>query len=220
MGTLLPNLGIINYTTSGVLSPILKDPELRSIGIGTRIFFGGAEGYVAFEGTQTVFNHQIMENGDDWYAGVTLSVIGDMKKMSQRFIRGAVFDGYGSSMYVGIGIPIPVLDDDLMAQLSVPDERLYTRIVDFSVPSRSRPVLETVSYAQLRSGEVELNGKKVKTAPLSSYNMAREIAGLLKDQIAKGEFLLTEPVEFFDKTRTFKPLDIKPVSEVTPSKEV
>jgi len=213
MGTLLPNLGNVTYTTSGVLSPLLKDPELRTIGIGTRIFLGGAQGYVAFEGTQATFNHQILENGDDWYAGVPLCVIGDMKKMSPRYIRGAVFDGYGTSMYVGIGIPIPVLDEDLMARLAVTDERLYTRIFDFDVPSRSRPALRVVSYAELRSGEIELSGKKTKTAPLSSFSMAREIALLLKEQVQKGEFLLSEPVEFFEKGKRFKPLDITSVKE-------
>lgn len=210
MGTLLPNMGNITYSTSGALSPLLKDPELRTIGIGTRIFLGGAQGYIAFEGTQAVFNHQTLDNGGDWYAGVTLSVIGDLKKMDSRFIRAAVYDGYGVSMFVGIGIPIPVLDEDLFAQLTTPNDKLYTRVFDYSVPSRSRPALKLLSYEELRSGSVEIDGKPIKTAPLSSYSVAREIAGLLKRQVESGEFLLVEPSEYFEKGKPFKPLNITP----------
>ena len=42
MGTLLPNYGNITYSTSGELSPLLNDPYMRTIGVRTRIFLGGA----------------------------------------------------------------------------------------------------------------------------------------------------------------------------------
>ena len=41
-----------NLFNLGQLSPLLNDPEYRTIGIGTRVFIGGAQGYVAWEGTQ------------------------------------------------------------------------------------------------------------------------------------------------------------------------
>jgi len=43
MGTLLPRCANVTYATAGELSPLLKDPELRTVGIGTRIFFGGTQ---------------------------------------------------------------------------------------------------------------------------------------------------------------------------------
>ena len=52
MGTLLPKMKNASYSTSGELSPLLNDPECRTIGLGTRIFLAGAEGYVAWNGTQ------------------------------------------------------------------------------------------------------------------------------------------------------------------------
>ncbi len=209
MGTLLPKKRNVTYSTSGVLSPLLKDPELRATGIGTRIFLGGAQGYVAFEGTQTVFNHQELESGGDWYGGVTLAVVGDMKKMSTKYIRAAVFEGYGCSMFVGIGIPYPVLDEDFLRQLAKPDEELFTRVFDYSVPSRSRPALRAVSYAELRSGEIDLGGKKARTAPLSSLRIAREIAEELKAQVQSGAFLLSEPVQYFERGKVNMTLNIK-----------
>lgn len=52
LGPLQPRLGNAVYSNSGALSPLLNDPTLQVIGIGTRIFLGGGVGYVAWEGTQ------------------------------------------------------------------------------------------------------------------------------------------------------------------------
>ncbi|MCM8901286.1 homocysteine biosynthesis protein [Caldicoprobacter algeriensis] len=206
MGTLLPQYGNVTYCTSGELSPLLNDPELRTIGIGTRIFIGGAQGYVAWEGTQFVRNKEVIRDGVIQYSGVTLAVVGDMKQMSSRFIRAASYEKYGTTLFVGIGIPIPVLDEDMAKFLAVRNRDIYTQVVDYSVPSRSRPVLRKVSYEELRSGTIELNGKKVPTAPLSSLRKAREIAQVLKEMMLKGEFLLQEPIQKLPEDRRFNPL--------------
>ena len=204
MGTLLPRCGNVTYSTSGELSPLLKDPKLRAIGMGTRIFLGGAQGYVAWEGTQFKRAHAEYEGGVS-NAGATLALIGDMKQMSTRYVRGATMRGYGSTLYLGVGIPVPVLDEDLLYDLSRPNEELYTEVYDYSTGERSRPMIRPVSYAELRSGRVELNGRSVVAAPLSSLAMAREIAALLKQSIAAGQFLLQEPVVMFPEDRKFKP---------------
>ncbi len=206
MGTLLPQCGNVTYSTSGELSPLLNDPELRTIGIGTRIFLGGAQGYIAWEGTQFVLNKEKIDEDTTMYSGATLAVIGDLKEMSSRYLRAASFQRYGTTMFVGIGIPIPVLDEEMMEFLSVTNRDIYTNVVDYSVPRRSKPTLRKVNYQELRSGSIELNGKKVHTAPLSSLNRAREIANLLKESIEKGEFLLQQPIHPMPKDRKFNPL--------------
>ncbi len=193
MGILLPEYGNITYSTSGEYSPLLKNPQLRGIGIGTKIFLGGGEGYIAWQGTQAINNIQKYEDGETRYAGYTLALVGDLKGMSPEFLRGAVFERYGVSMYLGVGIPVPVLDEDLTAELCVPDEKLFTHVFDYGVPSRNRPPLKRVSYAELRSGEVEFNGKKISTAPLSSLYKAKIIAGLLKERILNGQFEMQAP---------------------------
>ena len=207
MGTLLPNYANMTYSTAGELSPLLKDPKLRTIGIGTKIFFGGSTGYVAWQGTQCVQDHTHYEDGED-YNGATLALVGDMKQMSPRYVRGATMQGYGVTIYLGVGIPIPVLDEDLMYDLSRPNEELWTNLKDYSLGRRARPNLARYNYAQLRSGSVEFNGRKVKTSPMSSLAMAREIAGLLKDNIAAGEFTLQQPIAQFPKTE-FKPMAMR-----------
>jgi uncharacterized protein (DUF39 family) len=209
MGTLLPNYGNVTYSTSGQLSPLLNDPMYRTIGIGTRVFIGGAQGYVAWEGTQHNPCQNRGENKVPIGSAGTLSLVGDIKQMDTRFIRAAVYEKYGVSLLVGIGIPIPVLDEEMLMYTAVKDSEIFTNIYDYSVPSRSRPVLRTVSYAELRSGSIELNGKTVSTAPMSSLKKAREIAELLKQQIKKGEFLLTQPVESIYKENKLNKLDVR-----------
>jgi uncharacterized protein (DUF39 family) len=192
MGTLLPEFGNVTYSTSGELSPLLNDPEYRTIGIGTRVFIGGAQGYVAWEGTQHDPNQERLENGVPVGGAGTLALIGDAKKMSSRYIKAAIYEKYGVSMFVGVGIPIPILDEDILLKTTVRNRDIHTLLVD---KSGKEDLNIRLNYEQLRSGVVEIRGKKVPTAPLSSLKFAREIATELKSLIQKGEFILTEPVE-------------------------
>ncbi len=206
MGTLLPQYGNVTYCTSGELSPLLNDPMFRTIGIGTRIFLGGARGYVAWEGTQFIRNREVIRDGVVQYSGATLAVIGDMRDMDSRFVRAASFEKYGTTLFVGIGIPIPVLDEDMAGFLSVRNRDIYTQVVDYGVPERSKPVLRKVSYQELRSGSIELNGRKVLTAPLTSLRKSREIAQLLKDMISQKKFFLQEPIQKLPEEGRYNPL--------------
>ncbi|MBP2644645.1 MAG: hypothetical protein H6Q75_85 [Firmicutes bacterium] len=194
MGTLLPKFGNVTYSTAGQLSPLLNDPYLRTIGLGTRIFLAGTEGYVAWNGTQFNPSKPRNEKGVPLGAAATLSLVGNLKNMSTDYLKAAVFKNYGVSLFVGIGIPIPLLDEEITQFTAVRDQDIQTSVYDYGVPDRSRPALKTVSYAELKSGMIELNGKKVRTAPMSSLYKARAIANQLKSWIQKGSFLLTEPV--------------------------
>ena len=194
MGTLLPQCSNVTYSTSGELSPLFNDPLYRTIGIGTRVFVGGAQGYVAWEGTQNNPGQQRGENGVPLSPAGTLSIIGDAKEMDTRFIKAAVFEKYGVSLFVGIGIPIPILDEDMLMHTAVKNSEIFTNIIDYSVFSGPRPILRKVSYEELRSGSVELNGRVVPTAPMSSLKKAREIADILKRQITEGQFFVSQPV--------------------------
>ncbi len=160
MGNLLPNFGNATYSNAGQLSPLLKDPKLRTIGIGTRIFLGGGVGYVSWEGTQYKTTVQT-KNGVPVGAARSLAVTGDLRGMSTEYIRALNFHGYGVTLGVGIGVPIPILDEDMMRSAALKDEQLFTPLFDYSVQSRNRKPLGEFSYAQLRSGAIELMGKRV-----------------------------------------------------------
>lgn len=207
MGTLLPALGNATFSTSGELSPLLNDPELRTIGIGTRIFFGGTTGYVAWHGTQFNTGKPLNKHGVPVGNSATLALIGDAKQMSTRFIRAAYFEKYGVSIFVGVGIPIPVIDEDMARRVMIRNSQIETNICDYGLPGHD--IIGRADYKSLFSGEITLNGKKIRTAPLSSVRVAREIAQLLTEEIKAGRFLLTEPVERFRKTAGLNSLEIR-----------
>jgi len=206
MGTLLPNYGNATYTTSGELSPLLCDPHYRTIGVGTRIFLGGGVGYVAREGTQHNPAQRRDENGVPLTNAGTIAVIGDLRGMNRKYLRAAIFHNYGTSLYVGLGIPIPLLDEEIVRTVVLCNEELKATVYDYGVQQRARPALGVVSYAELRSGKIELNGKVIPTAPLSSLEKARSIATELKEWIINGQFYLTEPVASLPWRDGVKPL--------------
>ncbi|HHY23693.1 MAG TPA: hypothetical protein GX527_05570, partial [Clostridiaceae bacterium] len=209
MGTLLPRCSNITYSTSGQLSPLINDPLYRTIGIGTRVFIGGAQGYVAWEGTQHNPEQERGNNGVPLGGAGTLALIGDIKQMDTRFIRAAIFQQYGVTMFIGVGIPIPILDEDMVEKTAVRNKDIFTNVFDYSVSSGPRPALKKVSYEELMSGTIQLNGKTVPTAPLSSIRKAREIAELLKQSIINKEFVMTEPVASLPKTNVVNKLEIR-----------
>lgn len=195
MGVLKPNLGNANYSSAGQLSPLFNDPYLKTIGIGSRIFLGGGIGYVAWHGTQHNPCAERGENGTPRAPAATLALIGDLKQMQSRWLRGLSYLGYGVTLQVGLGIPIPILNEEIMRYCAVKDEDLYAPVIDYdrAYPYREGGNLGQVSYAQLRSGSIVVKGKEVPTASLSSYAGAREIAVMLKEWIATGQFYLTCP---------------------------
>ena len=211
MGTLLPKLGNANYCSAGQLSPLLNDPLYRTIGIGTKIFLGGGTGYIAWWGTQHNPSVKRSDNKTPLMPAGTAAVIGDLKQMSVKWLKGASFLGYGVTLSVGIGVPIPILDEEMAKFTSVSDDELSATIVDYSkaYPEGIAESLGRATYAELKSGKITVSGKQVKTAGISSYYKAKEIAKELKSWIKKGDFLLTEKVGDFpaaDSGYKFKPL--------------
>ena len=197
MGPLRPNMGNINYATAGKISPLLNDPLFRTIGLGTRIFLGGGTGYVIGAGTQHVPNPKRTDRGLPLGGSGTLMLKGNLKHMQARYLRGISMLGYGCTLSVGVGIPIPILNEDMAWFTGVDDSDILMPIKDYGhdYPNGIPRVLAHVPFGELRSGEVELMGRKVKTVPMTSYSMSLEIADTLKQWIQNGTFLLTEPVE-------------------------
>ncbi len=197
MGTLKPRMANANYCTSGQLSPLFNDPEYKTMGIGTRIFLGGGTGYIVGPGTQHNPQVERTEKGMPRTPAGTLMVTGDLKQMSPRWLVGVSILGYGCSLAVGLGVPIPVLNEDIAGQAGTGDDEIITQVVDYGAayPKGKAESIKEVTYAELKTGEIEIGGKRVKTAPLSSYVRAREIAETLKKWIDDGRFLLGQPQE-------------------------
>ncbi|OWY69989.1 hypothetical protein B7486_18735 [cyanobacterium TDX16] len=207
LGPLQPRLGNAVYSNPGAISPLFNDPDLQLIGIGTRIFLGGGIGYIAWEGTQHFPLQKRLPNQTPIGPAATLALIGDAKQMNPRWVRGCYFKSYGPSLMLGVGVPLPVLTETVVANCAVQDRDLVAPIVDFSIPRRVRPTFGLVSYAQLKSGRMAIDGKSVRVAPLASIALSRQVARELKQLIEAGTFTLTEPVAPIPKERSFLPQD-------------
>jgi uncharacterized protein (DUF39 family)/CBS domain-containing protein len=178
------------------LNPLTNDPDYETIGLGTRIFLGGGQGYVIGEGTQHNPKNRLG----------TISVRGDAKKMSPEFIRGASFTNYGTSLYVGIGIPIPLLNEGMAEKASIRDEEVVTDIVDYGIPRRDKGAIRDTNYKELKSGRVDINGRDVKVTSLSSLKTAHKITETLKSWIEDASFYLSQHVEKLPTDTVFKPM--------------
>ena len=195
MGTLKPQGANANYCSAGQLSPLFNDPYYKTIGLGTRVFLGGGEGYVTWSGTQHKPAVKRNEKGIPVSPAGTLWVMGDLKKMSPQWLVGVSLQGYGCSLAVGLGIPIPILNEEIAGHTGISDEDIVTQIIDYGhdYPNGISKSYGQVSYAELKSGFIKLNGQEVPTVPLSSLVKAREIAEILKKKISQGKFNLGEP---------------------------
>jgi uncharacterized protein (DUF39 family) len=208
MGRLEPNAKNANYCSAGQLSPLLNDPYYETIGVGTRVWLAGAHGHVYAEGTQHAGGCERTPGGVPTGGAGTLALTADMKQMNQEFVRGVSFPGYGVSLALGVGIPIPILNEQVLKYTCVRDRDILAPVVDYSsdYPQNTGKILCKVNYEQLRSGRIQVNGKNVEVGSLSSYNKALEIAHLLADEIRRGDFQIAEPIAALPKDKTNKPL--------------
>jgi len=218
MGVLQQKMGNANYCSAGQLSPLLNDPLYKTVGIGTRIFLGGGVGYVVGSGTQHNPAVKRTEKGVPKMGAGTLAVKGDLKMMSPKWLRGTSFTGYGVTLTVGIGVPIPILNEEILQHTAVRDEEIWAQVVDYSeaYPQLIPGSLGEVNYGQLKSGKITVQGKEVPTSGLSSYARAKEISQILKNWIKTGKFFLAEVAELLpsaDSGIVFKPLKERSIKQ-------
>ncbi len=192
--TITTELLLENLNQAIMLNP--NDPHFRMIGGGVPAFLGGAPGMVVGEGTQ----HSPAGGFG------TLMVTADMKQMSNDYLRAATMAGYGVTLYMGLGIPIPILDIEAVRATAIRDEDIIVDVIDYGIPTRSRPSLRKVSYAELKSGVVDLNGEEVRTSSLSSFRKAREIAGVVKSWVEQGILTPVQPARPIDPLKSAMPL--------------
>ncbi len=211
LGVLEPRRGNATYCSAGQLSPLLNDPFYETIGVGTRIWLAGAQGHVYAEGTQHAGACDRTPGGVPKEGAGTLALTADMKQMRPEFVRGVSLRGYGVSLALGVGVPIPILNEKILQRTCVRDRDILAPVIDYGTdyPQKTGRVICHVNYEQLRTGEIEIDGRPIAVASLSSYHMALKIANLLADEIRRGEFLISRPIQPLPKDTTMKPLVIR-----------
>lgn len=207
MGTLIGHLENSTYNSSSYLNPLVNDPYCKTIGIGSKIWVGGATGFILGHGS----NHNPLQKRNEFGIpigpGITLSALADIESMDPKWVRGGFIKSFGPVLYIGIGIPIPILNDEIAEHFSITDENIHTTIVDFSIPRRTKPTFGQCTYAELRTSTVAINKKPTLSAPLSSMAWAIEISKILKDSIVSKNFFLSEPIAQLSMDVTLKKLD-------------
>ncbi|MBN1696310.1 MAG: homocysteine biosynthesis protein [Spirochaetales bacterium] len=211
LGYLKPQMKNLTYCSAGQLSPLLNDPLYRTIGVGTAVWLAGSYGHVYGEGTQ---HCSIVERGPNdvpMEGAGTLALTGNMKEMKPEFVRGVSLKGYGVSLALGVGVPIPILDSRILKWTTVRDRDIYGPVVDYSddYPQCSGNIVCRLSYEELRNGEVTIQGKTVEVSSMSSYAKALEIAELLKDEIKRGDFQISKPIRRLPVNQSIKQLQIR-----------
>jgi uncharacterized protein (DUF39 family) len=211
LGLLRPNMQSVGYSSAGQLSPLLNDPYYETIGIGTRVWLAGVQGHVYAEGTQHAPTCDRGPDGVPREGAGTLALTADMKEMKPAFVRGVSLIGYGVSLALGVGIPIPILNPQILRYTTVRDRDIQAPVIDYSheYPQRSGKVLGHVTYEQLKRGEATIAGRQVEVGSLSSYPKALEIAHLLADEIRRGEFFLARPMRALPREQKMRSLEIR-----------
>jgi uncharacterized protein (DUF39 family) len=211
LGMLKPGMQNLTYSSAGQLSPLLNDPLYETIGVGTPVWLAGAHGIVTSEGTQHAPTCDRGPNDVPTEGAGTLALTGDMKHMRPEYVRAVSLRGYGVSLALGVGIPIPILTPEILKRTTVRDSEILASVIDYSsdYPERTGGALCKLSYAELRSGEVTVLGKKVAVGSMSSYAKALEISELLADEIRRGEFLLARPSRRLPVEGAFRSLEIR-----------
>ncbi|MCL2791469.1 MAG: homocysteine biosynthesis protein [Spirochaetaceae bacterium] len=212
LGILKPKMQNLTFCSAGQLSPLLNDPFYETIGIGTSVWLAGSRGLVYAEGTQHSPTCQRGENGVPIEGAGTLALTADMKKMKKEFVRGASLKGYGVSLSVGVGIPIPILNENILKYVTVKNRDIEACVIDYShdYQHKTGKIITKVNYEQLiMQDDINILGKKVEISSLSSYNKALEITEILKDEIKRGDFLISKPSSSLPKNQSVRGLQIK-----------
>jgi uncharacterized protein (DUF39 family) len=211
LGKLEPHARNANYCSAGQLSPLLNDPLYETIGVGTRVWLAGAHGHVYAEGTQHAGGTRRNELDIPMGGAGTLALTADMKQMRPEFVRGVSLRGYGVSLALGIGIPIPILSPSILKRTCIRDRDIQAPVVDYSrdYAENTGRVLAHVTYEQLRSGTITVQGRPVAVGSLSSYHKALEVAHLLADEIRRGDFPLSAPIAPLPRDSMMKPLAVR-----------
>ncbi|MBP2030776.1 putative methanogenesis marker 16 metalloprotein [Methanohalophilus levihalophilus] len=119
----------------GEISPVKNDPLLHGIGIGTRILFNGAEGFVLGSGTRSSPQKP------------NLIAMADMHSMVPEYMGGFITSA-GPECIASWAVAIPVVDDSVFEAITQTDSNTPMPVMD----ADRRVQVATTSYADAWSG--------------------------------------------------------------------
>ncbi|MFA5312181.1 MAG: methanogenesis marker 16 metalloprotein [Methanomassiliicoccales archaeon] len=126
-----PDYGGLTFSGCGHFNPIQNDPQLRCIGIGTRLLFNGGEGFVTGAGTRSSPDSP------------NLMTVAEMKGMDPS-LMGGFQTSEGPECIASYAVPIPILDEMVLENVMTRDDRIPLSVVDV----RDRSKLAETDYGQ------------------------------------------------------------------------
>lgn len=180
MGVLLPSYGNLYYSGSGENSPLLNSKFIKTLKVGTPVFFGGTKGYISDVGDE---NHKV------------LSLRGNLREMKGKYLRAGGFGNAGSFLFVGIGFAIPILKPEILEDLLLSNQEINVDVMDIGDTKTGEKFFRQYSYDELENGVVSVDGHPIKAVSLSSAIKSKEIAEELKGKVMKGEFPICQKQE-------------------------
>jgi len=136
-----PNLTCATVSGCGQLNPIKNDPNLETIGIGTRVLINGAQGFVIGTGSRSMASRP------------NLLGLADMHQMNPEYMGGFVTSA-GPECIGSWAIPIPVLSETILENIKKLDRDIPLPIMDVNV----RQTICNTSYEDVW-GDTDLETK-------------------------------------------------------------
>lgn len=195
------------YGCGGSDSIGLAMPGLSLLGPGSPLLVGGAVGWVVGAGSGHQPRPRRLPSGHARVPGAVAAVSVDLHGLSAEWIRPCHFENHGSALLVAIAAPIPLIDASVALQAATDDEALEAPVLDVSIPRRIKPGFGGVSYASLRRGRIQVDGRWIPAAPGHSPRLAAAIADELVRRLVEGTFPLRLPVLPLSSRPALVPLD-------------
>jgi putative methanogenesis marker 16 metalloprotein len=131
-GKMNGNYEEMTFCGCGELNPIENDPELKTIGIGTKVLINGAQGFVTGAGTRSSADNP------------NLTGLADMHQMNPQLLGGFT-TGHGPDIITTWAVAIPVLDKDMLTHILKTDEQIPLKVVDI----RNRKPIFEITYGDV-----------------------------------------------------------------------
>ena len=122
----------MTFCGCGELNPLKNDPELKTIGIGTKVLINGAQGFVTGAGTRSSADNP------------NLTGFADMHEMNPD-LMGGFKTGHGPDIITTWAVPIPVLDEKMLTHILKLDEEIPLKVVDV----RNRKPIFEITYGDV-----------------------------------------------------------------------
>jgi uncharacterized protein (DUF39 family) len=169
-------------------------PALAQLGPGSPVLVAGAVGWVVGSGSGHQPQPRRQSSGHARSPGAVAAVAVDLHALEPGWLRPCFFEAQGSALLVPIAAPVALTDAATALQAAAADGQLEAPVLDLSVPRRLKPGFGSVTYAALRSGRIEVEGRELRTAPAHSPRLAEAIARELVRRLEEDAFPLRLPV--------------------------